>query len=65
MTNLEIKQQIDSNNKIIENLFTPNIFTLNNTVATLLRENEELQKKCRHSFKGGYCEFCYLEDTND
>ena len=36
MTNLEIKQKIDENNSIIEQLVTPNKFTLNNTVAKLV-----------------------------
>ena len=45
MTNLEIKEKIDQNNKIIETLFSPNIFTLNNAVSELLKENDELQKQ--------------------
>ena len=63
MTNLEIKEKIDQNNKIIETLFSPNIFTLNNAVSELLKENDELQKQCTHSFIDGYCEYCYLEET--
>ena len=63
MTNLEIKEKIDQNNKIIETLFSPNIFTLNNAVSELLKENDELQKQCTHSFVEGYCEYCYLEET--
>lgn len=63
MTNLEIKEKIDQNNKIIETLFSPNIFTLNNAVSELLKENDELQKQCTHSFVDGYCEYCYLEET--
>jgi hypothetical protein len=63
MTNLEIKEKIDQNNKIIETLFSPNIFTLNNAVSELLKENDELQKQCTHNFVDGYCEYCYLEET--
>lgn len=62
MTNLEIKEKIDQNNKIIETLFSPNIFTLNNAVSELLKENDELQKQCTHNFVDGYCEYCYLEE---
>ena len=40
---LEIKRKIDENNKLIESLVTPNIFTLNNTVAELLKENEKIE----------------------
>lgn len=61
MTNLEIKQKIDENNSIIEQLVTPNKFTLNNTVAKLLEENKKLQAQCQHNFINGYCEYCYTE----
>ena len=63
MTQLEIKEKIDKNNKVIEALFSPNVFTLNNTVAALLAENEQLQSQCEHNFVDGYCEFCYKEET--
>lgn len=43
MTQIEIKEAIDQNNRIIEALFRPNEFTLNNTVQKLLKENAELQ----------------------
>ena len=33
MTNLEIKERIDSNNKLIKELMNPSEFTLNNSVA--------------------------------
>ncbi len=62
MTNLEIKQKIDENNSIIEQLVTPNKFTLNNTVAKLLEENKKLQAQCNHNFVGGYCKYCYAEE---
>ena len=62
MTNLEIKQKIDENNSIIEQLVTPNKFTLNNTVAKLLEENKKLQAQCQHNFIKGYCEYCYTEE---
>lgn len=63
MTQLEIKEKIDQNNKVIEALFSPNVFTLNNTVAALLAENQQLQSQCEHNFVDGYCEFCYKEET--
>lgn len=62
MTNLEIKQKIDENNSIIEQLVTTNKFTLNNTVAKLLEENKKLQAQCQHNFINGYCEYCYMEE---
>ena len=61
MTNLEIHERIERNNKIIEDCFSPNVFTLNNTVRYLLKENEELQKQCSHQCEEGYCIYCYKE----
>ena len=60
---LDIKEKIDKNNEIIQSLFTPNFFTLNNTVAKLLEENEKLQRKCPHEFRDGYCIYCYKEEN--
>lgn len=60
---LEIKKKIDENNKLIESLVTPNIFTLNNTVAELLKENEILSKDCPHEYEDGYCIYCYKEEN--
>ena len=57
-----IKEKIDKNNELIERIMSPNVFTLNNTVAKLLKENEELQNMCNHSFEDGYCTYCYKEE---
>ena len=62
MTNLEIKEKIDQNNKVIETLLNPTAFTLNNTIKDLLKENDALQAQCTHSFVDGYCEYCYVEE---
>lgn len=62
MTNLEIKEKIDANNKLIETLLNPTAFTLNNTVKDLLKENDDLQAQCTHNFVDGYCEYCYVEE---
>lgn len=62
MRGIDIKQRIDNNNKIIQEMMSPNIFTLNNTVSALLRENDELQKKCTHEYEDGYCIYCYKEE---
>lgn len=58
MRQLEIKKRIEENNKLIESLMTPNVFTLNNTVAELLAENKALQEECEHVFENGYCIYC-------
>ena len=62
LTKEQIKEKIDGNNAIIESLFTPNQFTLNNTVAQLLKENNELQNICEHEYENGYCNYCYKEE---
>lgn len=59
---IEIKEQIDHNNRIIEAVLSPNKFTLNNIVATLLQENSELQRQCEHDFEEGFCVYCYKSE---
>lgn len=58
---LKIKEKIDFNNKLIEQMLTPNQFTLNNAVSKLLKENEELRKECPHEYEEGYCIYCCKE----
>lgn len=65
MTNCEIKEQIDKNNRLIESFLNPNIFTLNNSVRELLEENSLLQAQCSHNFVDGFCEYCYLQEPKD
>lgn len=62
MSNQEIHEKIEANNDIIQSIMSPNIYTLNNTIAALIKENRELQKQCTHEFIDGYCCFCYLEE---
>lgn len=64
MRQLEIKKQIEENNKIIESLMTPNVFTLNNTIAELLAQNKALQNECEHVFEEGYCVYCMKGEEN-
>ena len=62
---LDIKRQIDLNNKLIEDTLKPNQFTLNNTVASLLLEIDSLQKQCPHEFEDGYCIYCYKAEEKE
>ena len=62
MSNKEIHEKIEANNDIIQSIMSPNIYTLNNTIAALIKENRELQKQCTHEFIDGYWRFCYLEE---
>lgn len=61
----DIKMQIDYNNQLIESFLSPNKFVLNNTIAKLLKDNEELQKQCEHNFQDGYCIYCYKEEPQN
>ena len=63
MTNLEIKERIDANNKLVRDIMNPGEFVLNNAVRDLLAENAKHQEQCTHSFVDGYCEYCYKEET--
>lgn len=65
MNNIEIRKKIDYNNKLIEELLSPNVFVLNNTVKKLLEENEEIRKKCSHIFSDGYCIYCDLSEEEN
>ena len=65
MSNLEIKEQIDRNNKLIQDIMNPSQFTLNNSVSELLAENKRLQSMCNHNFVEGFCEYCYLAQPED
>lgn len=59
---IDIKEQIDRNNKLIEDLLKPNQFTLNNSVAQLLLEIDALQARCPHEYHEGYCIYCYKSE---
>lgn len=59
----EIKEKIDANNQMIEDLMTPNTFVLNNAILNLLKENERLQEQCTHKFEKGYCIYCYKQEN--
>lgn len=61
MNQMEIRKRIDENNASIERIFRPNVFTLNNIVADLLRQNAALQDKCKHEYEENYCIYCDKE----
>lgn len=58
----EIKEQIDKLNEEVENMATPDIFTLNSKVAAIMCKINNLQNQCKHNFINGVCEFCYVEE---
>lgn len=57
----KIKNQIDKNNKALEELVVPFKFTLNNEVAKIMKENEGLRAQCEHQFENGICIWCYTQ----
>lgn len=62
MDNLQIKEQIERNNKEIESIMTPELFVLNERVRDLIEENFELQSQCTHCFEDGICIYCGKEE---
>ena len=65
MNGLQIKKEIDFRNKLIEEALTPNVFTLNNTVAGLLKEISKLQEQCPHEWDNGYCIYCNKQKESE
>ena len=62
----EIKAQIDELRWQLEEAIAPGMFILNPEVVRINKEIETLQKKCKHHYIEGQCEFCYhLEETNE
>ena len=64
MLGMEIKERIDVNNKLIEKFLTPNTWTLNNSVAKLLKEISDLQSICPHEYENGFCIYCYKAEED-
>lgn len=62
MTSIEIKNKIDCNLRLIEELTDPLHFTLNKEVESLIKENIELRKNCSHKFENGSCIYCYSKE---
>ena len=62
MNGVEIRAAIDANNKMIQDIMSPNTFILNNVIRDLLNENHKLQELCSHQFEEGFCIFCDKEE---
>lgn len=65
MTHQEIKDKIEYNNQLISDSLTPNMFTLNSVVASLLEENRKLQQECDHEYEDGWCKWCYKSEGDN
>lgn len=62
-TNEQIREKINQNNSIMQSLFDPTQFTLNERVRELQLENFALQEQCHHEYVDGVCIHCdRLED---
>ena len=61
----DIKEKIDKLNEQLEQVLTPDIFTLNPEAVKITKEIARLQSQCNHNFVDGKCEFCYLEECNE
>lgn len=65
MTQQEIKETIDKNNRRIEAIFNPTVFMLDEEIKELLEINENLRKQCNHEYdSNGMCIYCYEKEEN-
>lgn len=62
MTTEEIRKKINENNCKIKELTSPELFTLNAAVSSLIEENKKLQQICPHSYINKICEFCGIKE---
>ena len=59
MTNTQIREKINQNNKEISRNFNPSTFILNEKTVALIEENKKLQKICTHKYnEEGFCIYC-------
>ncbi len=66
MTQEEIRKEIEHNNELIEKIFSPGEFTLNNMASELIKKNRELQNMCRaHVYENGFCIYCLKQEDNN
>ena len=66
MDKMEIRRQIDANNKRISEMLSPCTFILNNAVASLIAENKRLQSQCEHEWdENGFCIYCDILKEKD
>jgi len=62
MTQEVIAKRVAEINEQLEQLITPNYFTLNTKVSNLIHELDLLQAECKHEFKDGICIYCGKEN---
>ena len=61
-TNEQIREKINQNNSIMQSLFNPTQFTLNEHINDLMQENVRLQMMCTHKFENGVCIYCDMQE---
>ena len=61
-TKEQIREKINQNNLIMQSLFDPTQFTLNERIHELQLENFALQQKGPHNFVNGVCQYCDLQE---
>ncbi len=58
MTGEEIRDKINFNNKKIQWLMDPSIFSLQPEVQKYMEDNEYLKSMCPHKYENGVCIYC-------
>lgn len=61
LTGEEIKQAIYNLELAINELFTPEFFTLNDQISVLNQQIKSLQQQCPHQFENDRCIWCHTE----
>lgn len=62
MNGKQIRQKVLFNKERINQIYNPGIFVLQQEVADLMAEIDELQEQCQHEFKDGKCIYCDIEE---
>ena len=62
MTGEEIKNRLEENNKMIEEILKTDTFTLYYDIVNFMTINDELRDACPHEFNSnGICIYCLTE----
>jgi len=59
----EIRDKINKNKILIQDIMGDFNFTLDNRLNKVLEENEFIRSQCKHEFINGICKWCDEEES--